>query len=428
MSMTPYRNLVQEAKRLRRRVPSQAVVALRESVAFADAQDRMNTYALELATANNHITVRQEEIDEAIAAYKDVARHLRKELDWPEEATHVFPQGSASTRTLIRSPNGGEKFDIDAVCQVDTSYIDAHDPISFFDQVGEALQRYEPKRKNRCWNINFLKQSHYLEFTPSVPLDTVPVSIKASITEIFRPVEIYHDTALAVVDNHERSWKTSNPAGITRWVNDATQLQLLNMTAFAVLTSLHTEANVEPVPDQEVDITDTLRIAIRLLKRHRDMCARRGEIDKDTQPISIILVTLLTGCYIGLHELGASYQHPIELLIDLAELLPGMIENRDGEHWVANPTVEGENFAEKWNMDGGTRYQTFNTWCDILAGDLRLILEAQDPDEIREKVSEVFGIPGNTDPDTGLFASAGLGGTPATRRPPSAPPKTRGLA
>ncbi|OGT89441.1 MAG: hypothetical protein A2514_16030 [Gammaproteobacteria bacterium RIFOXYD12_FULL_61_37] len=432
MPISPYASLVIDAERRRKRVPSQSIAALRESLSIDDNVQRLlRTYApwaQELEAVNDHITVRYNEIDEAITAYEEVAQHLRKQLDWPEEATHVFPQGSASTRTLIRSPIANEKFDIDAVCQVDINHIDAYNPIDFFDKVGEALRRYEPKRKNRCWNINFASNPFYLELTPSVPLDTVPINIRASITETLRPVENYRDTALAVVDNDTQQWKTSNPAGISRWVNDIAKRQLLSQQAFVALTSLRETASVESVPDQDVDITDTLRISIRLFKRHRDICARRGRIDKEVQPISIILVTLLTSCYAGLHDLGRPYQHPVELLVDLSELLPGMTEFRNGKHWVANPTVEGENFAEKWNQDDGVRSTAFKTWCDILAADLRTILATTDPKEIRETVGDVFGITGSTNPSTGLFASAGLIGTPATRRPPPPPPKTRGLA
>ena len=431
MSTRNYESLVLDALKNRNKQPSISVAALREAMSTKRFEDFSRTYApwvRELSEVNEHITVKPEDIEAATNAYLEVAQHLRQQLDWPEEDTHVFPQGSVSTRTLIRSPNGGEKFDIDAVCDVDVDYIDANDPLGFFGRVGNALEPYEPTAKNRCWNINFTKRPFYLEFTPSIPLESAPVAIRDSITQRFIPVEAYRNTALAVVDRKTGQWKTSNPRGMSQWVNDAAKLQLLQQESVAVLKAMREAAGVDDVPEQDITMADTLRVAIRLFKRHRDISARRGRIEKDFQTISIIVVTLLTSCYIGLYYNQQAYDHPIELLMDLAELLPQMVENRNGEHWVANPTVEGENFAEKWNEQGSKHFKMFHQWCDILALDLRLILQETDPAEIHRRVCETFGVPASTDPASGATAGIGLAGTPPTRRPPKAPPKGRGLA
>ena len=432
MSTTTYASLVRNALNNRRRRPSKIVASLKATMPLRRFDDLSRAYApwaQELAEVNEHITVRPDEIEAAVQAYEEVAQHLRQALDWPEDATQVFPQGSASTRTLIRSPNGGEKFDIDAVCVVDVTYLDTDDPIGFFNRVGEALQAYQPTAKNRCWNIGFAKQPFYLEFTPSIPLATTESLIRECITHRLIPLETYRETALAVVDRKTEQWKPSNPQGVTQWVNEAAKLQLLHHHAVVALEALREAAGVKNVPDQEIAMADTLRLAIRLFKRHRDISTRRGRIEKDYQPISIILVTLLTACYIGLHENQSRYEHPIELLLDLAELLPWMVDHRDGAHWVANPTVEGENFAEKWNEQGGQHHQVFREWCDILALDLWRILTADNPTEIRRQVCEVFGVPASPkDPTSSAIAGLGLGGTKPTRRPPKAPPKVRGLA
>lgn len=334
---------------------------------------------------------------------------------------------SRQTASLIRSPDRS-KFDVDAVCQVDLTRIAARDPIAFFDEVGKALQPLSPTRKNRCWNVDFTGDPFYLEFTPSVPLDTVPAVIREAVARQYIPVEPYRSTALAVVDNATRQWKTSNPAGMTKWVNDTAKLQLILSVAFESATALDKALSIEPVPEQDVEITDTLKVAIRLFKRHRDMCVHRQTIDKDFKPISIIIVTLLTSCYAGLAELGRTYNHPVELLAELADLLPGMILELDGKYRVDNPTVEGENFAEKWNQDDGERYEAFHTWCDILAADMRIILAATDPQEIRERVRSIFGCGGNTSSPDSSNGLGGSGNLQPVRRPPSPPPRTTGLA
>ena len=424
MSITKSADLVNYAElarptRLTKSLESFA--ALRESFT-TDARDRLLEYshwAKALSEANLHITVREDEIGAAASAYQEVAEHLAANLSWPPEAISILTQGSVSTKTLIRSPNGGEKFDIDAVCQVDISRVEATDPMGFFESIGRALEELEAQAKRRCWNIPFPRQPFYLEFTPSVPLNSVPAQTLRSMAPRYRASR-YEKTALAVVDTPTKSWKTSNPAGMSQWVDDTAKRSLIRMIAMEAYATDRAKASVAPVPDQNVEITDTLRVAIRLFKRHRDMCVRRGVIEAATKPISIIIVTLLTSCYEGLADLKRSFEHPIELLDELAALMPHLVLKLDGKYRVDNPTVEGENFAEKWNDDDGERYGSFMTWCETLAADLKTILALTDPQAISKRVREVFGIPAPT---------GGGNGLPTIQPPaPRATPASSGLA
>jgi hypothetical protein len=123
---------------------------------------------------------------------------------------------------------------------------------------------------------------------------------------------------------------------------------------------------------------------------------KRDIILADAKPISIIIVTLLTKCYEGLADLGRIYSHPVELFLELASLLPHLVLKPEGQYWVGNPTVEGENFAEKWNYDNGERYRTFDVWCSKLLADMKMISESKELQEIEKRVREVFGIPAPT--------------------------------
>lgn len=427
MTLTKSAALVQHAEHSRpvRFTESIAsLTALRKGLAIDSGAEVLLAYspwARALNEANLHITVRPEEIAEAADAYNKVAKHLVAKLHWPEEAITILPQGSASTQTLIRSPNANEKFDIDAVCQIDISRVTARDPMGFFQTIGEALEELEATAKKRCWNIPFTNRPFYLEFTPSVPLDTVPRQTLDVMAPKYRAAPEYRSTALAVVDCPTESWKTSNPQGITNWVDDTSKLSLVRQVVMDAAFA-EAAANISPVPEQEVEITDTLRVAIRLFKRHRDICVRRGVIDAEFKPISIIIVTLLTTCYRGLAELGRSFDHPVAVFAELASLMPHLVLKLNGEYRVDNPTVEGENFAERWNQDDGERHEAFVAWCGALAADLKLILESTDPQQISKRVREAFGIPparAESD-DTGLSA--------ITRRPPPAVVRTPGLA
>lgn len=384
-------------------------------------------YAHALSLVNDHITVKQSVIDEASAGYNDIANRLASKLNWPLSAIKIFPQGSASTKTLIRTIGNG-KFDIDAVCEVDISKIEAQDPMAFFNAFGTALDGLNAEQKKRCWKINFVDKPFYLEFTPSVPLRTVPLTGR-QVHGLNNPELEFVSTALAVVDTPTEDWKTSNPAGIRDWVNRVSEKGIVRMLAMEAYDSVR--ASIEPVAKQSVEVEETLRVAIRLFKRHRDINVHRNYLTAEAQPISIILVTLLTTCYEGLAELidngtRAPFAHVVDALIALAELLPDMIPHYPGVgYYLANPTVVDENFAERWNTDEGERAETFKTWCGLLRADLVAIAALDDPEEMIAKTLEVFGCTAASGPKGDSGNSVPRATIPS---PPPPAPRTSGLA
>lgn len=229
---------------------------------------------------------------------------------------------------------------------------------------------------------------------------------------------------MAVVDTPTKQWKTSNPEGFSNWVSDQSARPLLQWLIEKSTRESYSAESVTPVPEQEVKISDTLRVAIRLLKRHRDMAVRRNFIEPELKPISIIIVTLLTQCYEGLADKGAVYSHPIELLIDLVALMPHMVEFVEDKYWIANPTVEGENFAEKWNENHKLK-QAFDIWTGLLLEDLNSIMSANDHVSRRKIIKEVFGCISAHSPNT---PTEGGGLAPKQPTKPHVAPPSRGLA
>jgi len=387
-------------------------------------------FAHALSIVNDHITVQPEEIEAASAAYNDIAQRLVEKLDWPIEAINIHPQGSASTKTLIRMPDR-TKFDIDAICEVDITKVQAQDPLTFFAAIGTALDGLEVEAKNRCWQIKYNNKPFYIEFTPSVPLETIPAAQRQA--SHLKPAELeFASTALAVVDRRLEKWTTSNPAGIRSWIEHVSARPIVaNLVLEEFRKSV--EANIQPVLPQSVEVEETLRVAIRLFKRHRDMRVYRQEIDKASQPISIILVTVVTICYDGLADLIDEgvlppFSHPVDALVAIADLLPELIVKYPGTGYqLANPTVVGENFAERWNDDEGERAQTFDVWCALLRADLERIAALTDPKEIEAETREVFGCHASSGP-TGSGGSGGAGPYIAVPRPPKPAPSTPGLA
>jgi hypothetical protein len=402
--------------------------SIEEPVTRVRLKRKREPYAHALSVINDHITVKQELIDEASAAYIDISNRLASKLGWPHDAIKIFPQGSASTKTLIRTI-GNRKFDIDAVCEVDISKLEAQDPMAFFEAVGTALDGLEAVPKRRCWTIDIAGKRFYLEFTPSVPLTTIPLT-ERQLSGLKQVEPEFVSTALAVVDTPSKKWKTSNPAGIRDWVNRASNRSIVFIPAFEAMDSL--SARIEPVEKQSVEVEETLRVAIRLFKRHRDICVHRGHLEAETQPISILLVTLLTICYDGLAELiedGAhpAFVHVVDALIAVADLLPEMIpKNPNWGYYLPNPTVVDENFAERWNTDDGERADAFQTWCALLQADLAAIAALSDPVTIMAKTLEVFGCTALGGPNVGNGNNNS--GPRVIPSPPSPAPRTSGLA
>ena len=408
MTQTNYGRLVETADQKRERI-------LEKALSDHFGRPEMEIWARALDMVNRHITVDGKVFNEAADEYTDLAQHLVDKLKWPEDAIAVSPQGSTNTQTLIKSPTR-QKFDIDAVCTVDLNRVEAQEPMKFFEEVGRALEDYSAEDKPRCWRVHYTNRPFYIDFTPAVPLSTISPAMRAHVR--YAPTAKYQATALAVVDCPTGTWKTSNPKGFAQWVNDQASRKVLRIALEEEV--LAKRADIVPVPVQEVPLTDTLRVAIRLFKRHRDMAIKRGHLNADYAPISVIIVTLLTSCYEGMADRHQSFNHPIELLLALAEYMPHLIETRDGKYWIPNPTVDGENFAEKWNDDYDMRAKEFRKWCGLLVNDLVTILAATNADTVRERVQVVFGCTGADTDDRsarplGLLAAKKPDNVPAAR-------------
>ncbi|EPP5808456.1 nucleotidyltransferase domain-containing protein [Vibrio vulnificus] len=421
MKDTKYSNLVTSAMEKRDAQVQETLIKSLSLESFQGSGYFLKGLADDIQMVNDHIKVDEEVFDEASSDYEKIANKLVEKLKWPNDSIRIIPQGSVSTKTLIRSPDNS-KFDIDAVCSVDLSMIEVNEPMDFYDKIGSALATWNAEPKKRCWKVDFQGRRYYIEFTPSTPLDKVPQSNSGQIS--FTPTNRYRDKALAVVDTPTKQWKTSNPEGFSNWVSDQSARPLLQWLIEKSTRESYSAESVTPVPEQEVKISDTLRVAIRLLKRHRDMAVRRNFIEPELKPISIIIVTLLTQCYEGLADKGAVYSHPIELLIDLVALMPHMVEFVEDKYWIANPTVEGENFAEKWNENHKLK-QAFDIWTGLLLEDLNSIMSANDHVSRRKIIKEVFGCISAHSPTT---PTEGGGLAPKQPTKPHVAPPSRGLA
>ncbi|MCL6710924.1 nucleotidyltransferase [Pseudomonas sp. R2.Fl] len=348
--------------------------------------------------------------------YNDLALQLARQLDVPRHDVHIFPQGSMRTQTTI-SPQHPVKFDLDLVVKLTGPRYQNPDPEALFAAVGEALKGNEaltgkPEAKRRCWRLPYPNKRYYFDLTPAV-----------------RDQTGHAGSSLSVRDPDTR-WAPSNPEEFADWFcTHANQRFPFQVTPRTAATMEH--ATVTPLPDDEIGLDDILRRAVQLMKLHRDTLYRGASESKQAaMPISVIIVTLATHAYAELLARRArEFSSPIEVALALVEAMPRYIGKSASGWRIENPKLAGENFADRWNSDGGERHAEFVHWHARLEGDLEALLyqSHRSPDE--DRIRRVFGPAGveawkQSNPRAavldGLIAS-GLEHTktPATPRPGS---------
>jgi hypothetical protein len=380
-----------------------------------------------LHEVNSFISIKDSEVEEASSAYENLAELLVKNLNWPRENIKIHPQGSAISRTLIRSPYSNDRFDIDAICEIDHPDAYKDGAIKFFTDIGQSLEDedFDIDKKKRCWRVLWRGKSYYIDLTPAVKSNLI--SIDASNVKYFPQSSQYSEDAVWVVNEPTGEWYSSNPRGFSKWVLDRNidSSHLVYQMAFESLDEV-TRASAEPVPEQDIGMDENLLLAIRLFKRHRDMQVYNNKVSNEFKPISVIIVTLLGQCVNAMRANGRHFSSIVELLEVLAATIPELVDYHDGQPVVPNPTAPDENFADRWLEDSKKRMLSFYSWVASLQADLRRLSVANDDDSRQTVIKEIFGCSGMTS-----SPSPGNGGNPLASGVPGTPSRAvpdRGLA
>lgn len=266
----------------------------------------------------------------------------------------VKPQGSLALGTAIR-PWKGEEFDADAVVVLPAAPSSSH-PQVVREVVGDRLRSNSDFRDllqpmRRCWRLTFPGAFH-LDMTPST----------------FHAVE--RPPAIQVPDKKFRCWTPSNPVGFCAWFSARALLQ----PKWTLAKALDARSGVEPLPIA-TGARGILRRTVQFMKRHRDV-AFSDERIAELRPISIILTDLAAKSY----ELAVStrmFDSELDLILAVVEGMPAHIEQLEvaGRRvfFVRNETVNGENFADKWNENPALS-EAFFDWHSQLLQDLRALL------------------------------------------------------
>ena len=321
----------------------------------------------------------QEERARATKKYEALGRHVAAKLDIADTDAHVFVQGSMRTQTTV-SPRGNQNFDLDIVVKLTGPRVHGvTNPEPFFQAFGAALKGIQgaddPTAKRRCWRLNYPGEPFYFDVTPALP-DSRSMGVA---------------TDLRVRDPDTR-WSPSNPEEFADWFCTIAKKRFSFHRGLREMV-IKADTQVTPIPDAPVGIDDILRRGIQLMKLHRDNYYwNLSDERKDAKPISVILVTLAGNAYNHMvtHEQTA-YSSPIEVLLELVDRMPRGIVTDGRNYSVSNPALATENFADRWNSDGGLRAREFNTWQKQLATDLEALFTEEYSKKSETRIRSVFG-------------------------------------
>lgn len=323
----------------------------------------------------------QEELARATKKYEALGRHVASKMNIADADAHVFVQGSMRTQTTV-SPRGTQNFDLDIVVKLTGPRVNGiTNPEPFFQAFGSALEGITgagvPKPKRRCWRLSYPGEPFYFDVTPALP-DSRSMGLGVA-------------TDLRVRDPDTR-WSPSNPEEFADWFCAIANKRFSFNRGLREMFA-KSETQVTPIPDAPVGIDDILRRGIQLMKLHRDNYYwNLPEERKDAKPISVILVTLAGHAYNHMvtHEQSA-YSSPIEVLLELVDRMPAGIAFDGRSYRVSNPALTTENFADRWNSDGGVRVREFKTWHRQLAADLEALFNDEFSKKNESRIRSVFG-------------------------------------
>lgn len=313
-------------------------------------------------------------------SYKRFGLHIAHKLGMSTDDVHVVVQGSMRTQTTIAG-DGRENFDLDVVVKLSGSrFTNLTHSEGFFQLFGAALEGIdgagEPEPKNRCWRLPYPGEPFYFDVTPAIPLS-------AHIT----------GTDLRVRDKTS-VWSPSNPEDFANWFC-AIAAKRFPFQMIAMDEAINMRTQVDPIPNAPVALDDILRRLVQLMKLHRDYhFKRQPDHIRETSPISIILVTLAGQAYDDLlqnHPYGL--HSSIEVVMEIIARMPDFIDRSHGIR-VNNPAMPGfvkENFADRWNTDGGARNKSFNEWHERLTQDLEALFSVGQSKAAEERVRAIFG-------------------------------------
>lgn len=271
-----------------------------------------------LADGLRSLDITEREYNLAVGHYEGLGDTFAEHWDHTRGDNVIMPQGSFALGTVVRNIHRNDEIDLDAVAirDVERSSITQAE---LKEDAGVAVGKYarssdggSPKisESERCWTLHWNEM--HLDLLPAIP-NREP-----------------GQDGILITDKDVREWLRSHPTGYADWF-----FEQMREALTAALEAKGTE--IDDVPAWLVKTT--LQQTAQALKRHRDIFF----VDHlEDRPASIIITTLAAIAYNGGDDL-------YEVLRSVTGLMGNLVEQRDGEWWVANPVQAEENFADSWS-------------------------------------------------------------------------------
>ena len=306
---------------------------------MTDKEKQLGAWLSQIA---DELNITETMLNRAISSYEAVGKWLSDGIPLDVK---IEPQGSMGLGTVTRPVSDADEYDIDLVCLLKNGGTLSPEQIKRL--VGDRLKAHRTyrdmleKEGKRCWTMQY--EEFHMDVLPCVPKDLYYVEPH------WTAIRLTHKNEAGVYEN-----RFSNPHTYRMWFEE----QMKDI--------LHTEkgnyaarnkVDIEKVPTYKV--RTPLQKVIQLLKRHRDILFQNNDEDA---PISIIITTLAARAYGG-------EANVYEALRNIVDKMPQFIEKRGGKYWIANPVIQEENFADKWN-ENPNKPTAFMHWLQKVREDL----------------------------------------------------------
>lgn len=332
-----------------------------------------------LVALTEQLKIPDRKYKDAVEKYKNVGAWLEKSNDPIFRGALIYPQGSVRLGTTVK-PYGNDEYDIDLVVHLPHVTENASSE-RIKNTVGARLREngiYAQKllELKRGWRINYAGD-FYLDITPAIP-DNNCNSL----------CPINKQYAEHVPDSKLYTWKASNPRGYAEWFIKIDEKMPVFINESHRMIALDVK-NVEEIPNQD-EFKGVLKRTVQLLKRHRDIFFNETySAYKDWQPISILITTLAAHAYNNLIQEQRVFT-PIDLIKSIIINMRKYIVDVNGIAYVANPTNQKENFAEKWK-ESIVYQHVFEMWIDAVYSDIEKILSSEGIDNVVKVINGSFG-------------------------------------
>lgn len=335
---------------------------------------KVETYSF-LDRLCQELDLTETQYQEAKSRYETVGSWLAYSDDLLLKTSVIYAQGSTAIGTNVK-PVKSNEHDVDLIALLPDAKPSTQ-PGLVKQLVGDRIRengRYRPilEEKQRCWRIVYANEFH-LDITPSIPNPNCP-----------NGGELVPDKSLS-------QWKPSNPKGFRDKFGERAKLMPLLRVAKSMQRDTHAmDASVEPFPTKS-RAKGVLRRTVQILKRHRDIAFEKRDLS--LAPLSVIITQLSARSYEYCCQ-HWTFDNELDLLLHVVKLMPMFIERGvfggRTHYFVWNETTEGENFAEKWNVEPA-RADAFYWWHRKAEADLGRLIEMDGLDELVGELRQTLG-------------------------------------